>query len=163
MAANYVFTLTAGRTGTAWLAAFLGDSLPDCDAHHEILGYDRFGVDTPDLSHLTLFNSKGVCDEVRAFWQRKLARVAACRRTWYVETSHVLMKAGLVEHLDLLAGAGSSRIHLVSLSRDIVATVASYSQRGDFSNVGNQWLWYLDPDYPQNILHPAPFKRHGLM
>jgi len=161
VAANYVFTLTAGRTGTAWLAAMLGANLDDCEAHHEFLGWDCFGVDTPDLSHLTLFNSRGVCEEVRGFWRRKLARVAACPRRWYVETAHVLMKAGLVEHLDLIADRG--RIHLVILGRDLVSTVASYSQRGDFSNKGNQWLWYLDPDYPQNILNPVPFKQHGVM
>lgn len=161
MATNFVFTLTAGRTGSAWLAAMLGESLPDCEAHHEILGYDRFGHDSPDLSHFTLFNSKGLCDEVRGFWERKFARVAQCRRPWYVETSHVLMKAGLVEHLELLQDHGP--VHLVVLTRDIVDTVASYTQRGDFTNVGNQWLWYLDPEYPQNIVDPKPFLVHGLL
>lgn len=161
MPANLVFTLTAGRTGTNWLASMLGKSLRDCQAHHEILGYDRFGLDSPDLSHFTLFNSKGSCDEVRGFWQRKSARVAQSQATWYVETSHVLMKAGLVEHIDLFTAFAP--VHLIVLTRDIVDTVASYSQRGDLANVGNQWLWYLDPDYPQNILDPTPFKTHGLL
>jgi hypothetical protein len=160
MPEHYVFTLTAGRTGTKWLAAMLGASLPDCTAHHEILGYDRFGLDAPDLSHLTLFNSTGLCDAVREFWERKFARVRTATTPWYVETSHQLMKAGLVEHLDLLRGGG---IHLIILTRDIVDTVLSYTQRGDFNNVGNQWLWYLDPDYPQNILDPTPFKAHGVL
>jgi len=160
MPSHHVFTLTAGRTGTRWLAEMLGASLPDATAHHEILGYDRFGLDAPDLSHLTLFNSKGCCDEVRGFWERKSARIARCPTPWYVETSHQLMKAGLVEHLDLLGGGD---VHLVVLTRDIVGTVLSYTQRGDFTNVGNQWLWYLDPDYPQNILDPTPFKAHGVL
>lgn len=161
MPANLVFTLTAGRTGTNWLAAMLGANLPACEAHHEILGYDRFGIDSPDLSHLTLFNSRGVCTEVRGFWERKAARVARSQATWYVETSHVLMKAGLVEHLDRFTELGP--VHLVALTRDPVDIVASLTQRGDMSNVGNQWLWYLDPEYPQNILDPTPFKAQGLV
>jgi len=161
MPTDLVFTLTAGRTGTNWLAAMLGANLPDCESHHEILGYDRFGIDSPDLSHLTLFNSRGLCDEVRGFWERKAARVARSRAAWYVETSHVLMKAGLVEHLDRFTELG--RVHLLALSRDPVDVVASLTQRGDMSNVGNQWLWYLDPEYPQNILDPTPFKAQGLL
>jgi len=160
MPRNLAFTLTAGRTGTAWLQALLGLNLPQAEAHHEILGYDRFGHDTPDLSHLTLFNSRGCCDEVRGFWERKAARVARSEATWYVETSHVLMKAGLVEHLDLFQAQGP--VHLIALGRNPVSVVASLTQRGDMANVGNQWLWYLDPDYPQNIVDPAPFKPHGL-
>ena len=160
MPSHHVFTLTAGRTGTRWLAEMLGASLPDCTAHHEILGYDRFGLDAPDLSTLTLFNSRGSCPEVHGFWERKFARVRQCPTPWYVETSHQLMKAGLVEHLDLLDGG---HVHLVLLTRDMVQTVLSYTQRGDFNNVGNQWLWYLDPDYPQNILDAAPFKQHGVL
>jgi hypothetical protein len=160
MPRHHVFTLTAGRTGTRWLAEMLGASLPRCTAHHEILGYDRFGLDAPDLSHLTLFNSKGCCPEVRAFWERKFARVRACETPWYVETSHQLMKAGLVEHLDLL---GDGEVHLILLTRDMVETVLSYTQRGDFNNVGNQWLWYLDPEYPQNILDAGPFTQHGVL
>jgi len=160
MPSHHVFTLTAGRTGTRWLAEMLGASLPDCTAHHEILGYDRFGHDAPDLSTLTLFNSQGCCEEVRGFWERKSARIRQCPTPWYVETSHQLMKAGLVEHLELL---GAGHVHLILLTRDMTETVLSYSQRGDFNNVGNQWLWYLDPDYPQNILDPAPFKQHGVL
>lgn len=160
MPSNLVFTLTAGRTGTNWLAAMLGANLPDCEAHHEILGYDRFGHDSPDLSHLTLFNSKGNCDEVRGFWERKADRVGLCEAQWYVETSHVLMKAGLVEHLELFSRQGP--VHLIVLTRDAAQIVASLTQRGDMVNVGNQWLWYLDPDYPQNILDSAPFKASGL-
>ncbi|MEZ4386326.1 MAG: hypothetical protein R3D98_01865 [Candidatus Krumholzibacteriia bacterium] len=161
MPQHLVFTLTAGRTGTAWLAALMSRNLPSVEAHHEILGYDRFGLDTPDVSHLTLFNSRGRCDEVRAFWQRKAARVGLSQAAWYVETSHVLMKAGLVEHLDLFTAIGP--VYLIALHRDPAAVVASLTQRGDLANVGNQWLWYLDPEYPQNILDPAPFKPHGLV
>ncbi len=159
MPASHVFCLTAGRTGTQWLAKMLAGSLPNCEAHHEILGYDRFGLDFPNLSHLTLFNSRGLCDEVREFWQRKFSRVARCTKPWYVETSHILMKAGLVEHLELCPGP----VHLVALTRDTPSLVASYTQRGDFMNVGNRWLWYLDPNYPQNIVNAEAFKAKGVL
>src|SRR5271165_2039549 len=52
----------------------------------ELIGWDRFGVDTPDLSHTTLFNSQGNVEKVQAFWRQKLARVAATERQFYAET-----------------------------------------------------------------------------
>jgi len=45
-----IFTLTAGRTGTMYLAELLRANLPDTEVHHEILEYDSFGVDTPEIS-----------------------------------------------------------------------------------------------------------------
>ena len=161
MPENFVFTLTAGRTGTAWLAELLRANLPDCEAHHEILGYDRFGLDTPDLSHFTLFNSVGSVPDVQAFWERKAERVMASNTPWYCETSHLLMKAGLVENIDRFTEAGT--VHLIALSRDPVDTVTSYTRRGDMNNAGNQWLWHLDPGYPLNVLNAAPFMERGLL
>ena len=82
---RFVFTLTPGRTGTAYLAQLLRANLPHAEVHHEILGYDAFGVDSPDLSHLMQFNSRGNTPHVQAFWRRKrskasspLCRVLAC-------------------------------------------------------------------------------------
>ncbi len=156
---SFVFTLTAGRTGTAWLAALLRENLDAATVHHEQIGYGSFGLDTPDLSTFTLFNSRGNTERVRAFWERKMARVRASPGRWYVETSHLLMKAGLVENLHHLRGLGT--IHLVALERDPVATVRSYTRRGDLATPGNQWMWYLDPYYPLNILDPRPFLDKG--
>jgi len=161
MPANFVFTLTAGRTGTAWLAELLRSNLPDCESHHEILGYDRFGLDTPDLSHFTLFNSVGSVPDVAAFWARKAERVMTSKARWYCETSHLLMKAGLVENIDRFSRQGP--VHLIALTRDPVDTVSSYTRRGDMNNAGNQWLWHLDPDYPLNVLNAAPFLERGLL
>jgi len=156
---DFVFTLTTGRSGTLYLAQLLQQNLPDAECYHEIVGWDRFGVDTPDLSHMTLFNSQGNVESVQAFWRAKLARIAATRRRFYVETSHLLMKAGLVENLAPLMAKGA--VHLVALERDILATILSFRRRLDFVNKGNWWLWYLDPEYPRNLV-PADLADEGI-
>lgn len=157
---HFVFTLTTGRSGTLYLAELLAKNLPDAECHHEIVGWDRFGVDTPDLSHMTLFNSQGNVDKVQAFWRSKLARIAATPRRFYVETSHLLMKAGLVENLAPLTAKGT--VHLIALERDALATILSFRKRLDFVNKGNQWLWYLDPDYPQNLVPSGELVQLGI-
>jgi len=147
---HFVFTMTTGRSGTLYLAQLLAQNLPDAECYHEIIGWDRFGVDTPDVSHMTLFNSQGNVEKVQAFWRSKLARIAATPRQFYVETSHLLMKAGLIENIAPLMAKGT--VHLIALERDIHATIMSFRQRLDFVNKGNWWLWYLDPDYPTNLV-----------
>jgi hypothetical protein len=147
---QFVFTMTTGRSGTKFLASLLRENLPDAECHHEIHGWDRFGVDTPDLSHMTLFNSQGNVAKVRAFWESKLGRIAATQHRYYVETSHLLMKGGLVENLAPLTAAGI--VHLIALERDPYATILSFRNRFDFLDKANGWLWYLDPDYPRNLV-----------
>jgi hypothetical protein len=156
---DFLFTMTTGRSGTQYLTELLRQNLPDADCHHEMLDWDRFGVDMPDLSHMMLFNAQGNVAKVRAFWQQKFARIAVTPRRFYVETSHMLMKAGLVENLDLLSGAG--RVHLVILERDPYATILSFLARSDFASHGNQWIWYLDPRYPKNIVNALPAMERG--
>ncbi len=87
---------------------------------------------------------------MRRFWEQKLGRIAAMPGSHYVETSHLLIKAGLVENIDLLTDAGT--VHFVVLRRHLAATVRSYRRRGDFVNRINMRLWFLDPDYPRNIV-----------
>lgn len=147
---QFLFTLTTGRSGTRYLAELLQANLPGAECHHEICGWDRFGVDTPDISHMTLFNSQGNVEPVQAFWRSKLSSIAATPRAQYVETSHVLMKAGLVENLAPLTAQGI--VHLVALERDPYATIVSFRNRFDFWDKANRWLWYLDPDYPRNLV-----------
>jgi hypothetical protein len=147
---NFLFTLTTGRSGTKYLAELLGRNLPHAECHHEICGWDRFGVDTPDVSHMTLFNSQGNVEKVRSFWRSKLGRVAATPQAWYVETSHLLMKAGLVENLAPLIEDGT--VHLIALERDPYATIVSFRNRFDFWGKADRWLWYLDPEYPRNLV-----------
>jgi hypothetical protein len=150
LAKNFVFTLTTGRSGTRYLATLLRQNLPDAECHHEIHGWDRFGVDTPDVSHMTLFNSQGNVERVQAFWRAKLERIAATPRRFYAETSHLLMKAGLVENLAPLTASGT--VHLIALERDPYATIVSFRNRFDFLGKASCWLWYLDPEYPRNLV-----------
>ncbi|HMB77507.1 MAG TPA: hypothetical protein VKN76_13995 [Kiloniellaceae bacterium] len=161
---RFLFTLTAGRTGTASLAKLFEINFPAAESHHEIIGWDRFGLDSPDLSTMTLFNSQGNLPAVREFWARKFARVAASPSALYVETSHVLMKAGLLENLDLLLAAveGPAELHFVDLQRDLFDTVLSYRSRFDFTNKSMWWLWYLDPTYPRNIVDFGKLADFGL-
>jgi hypothetical protein len=157
---HFVFTMTAGRTGTAYLAELLRQNVTGAETHHEILGWDKFGVDTPDVSHMTLYNSVGNHPKVQAFWQDKLGRIAQTPAPVYAETSHLLLKAGLVENLGPLLAAGT--VHLVALERDPYPTVLSYRNRFDFLNKGMWWMWYLDPDYPRNILRAPKLLEAGL-
>ena len=157
---DFVFTMTTGRSGTLYVAQLLQRNLPDAECYHEILGWDRFGVDTPDVSHMTLFNSQGNVEKVQAFWRSKLTRIAATPHRFYVETSHMLMKAGLIENLAPLTAKGT--VHLIALERDPYATIVSLRNRLDFFNVGNMWLWYLDPAYPKNLVPSHKLAASGL-
>lgn len=157
---HFVFTLTTGRSGTLYLAELLAQNLPDAECYHEILGWDRFGVDTPDVSHMMLFNSQGNVEKVQAFWRSKLTRIAATPRQFYVETSHLLMKAGLIENLAPLTAKGT--VHLIALERDAFATLLSLRRRLDFVHKSNQWLWYLDPDYPVNLVPSSDLVAAGI-
>lgn len=159
MATKFIFTITAGRTGTEFLTELFKVNYPEAETHHELLGYDRFGVDTPDLSDLTQFNSVGNTPKVQAFWKQKLARIATTPAPIYVETSHLLSKSGLVENIGALAERGE--VHLILLTREIHKMVISYLSRGDFGDYGNMWMWYLDPRYPRNILNPSSFVKGG--
>src|SRR5271155_1811699 len=140
---EFVFTMSTGRSGTQYLAELLRCNLADAECHHEILGWDRFGVDTPDLSHMTLFNSQGNIEKIREFWRQKLFRIAGGSAPFYVESSPLLMKAGLIENLKPLTEAG--RAHLIALERNAADTIVSFRNRFDFYSKSTWWLWYLDP------------------
>lgn len=157
---SFIFTMTTGRSGTKYLADLLQDNLPDAECHHEICGWDRFGVDTPDVSHMTLFNSQGNVEKVQAFWSAKLERIAATERQRYAETSHLLMKAGLIENLARLTR--ESFVHLIALERDPYATIVSFRNRCDFWDTANRWLWYLDPEYPRNLVSSRELFAKGI-
>lgn len=158
---RYVFCMTPGRSGTHYLTELLKVNLPEAEVHHEILGFDKFGVDSPDISHMTLFNSVGNVDKVRGFWEQKLKRIAARPVECYVETSHLLMKAGLVENLDCLRGTGD--VHFVCLHRDIVLTIFSYLRNSLFANKIMWWSQFLDPAYPRKMVNPQPMEKFGLV
>ena len=152
-----VFTVTAGRTGTAWLAELLRrNGLPD--ALHEPLGVDDFGVRMPEIRTMRLFNERGMVPDVAAFWERKLATLPA--EGPYAETNHTLAKCGLVEAL--AARRPAAPVCLVCLRRDRARLAASLLRRGDFANLTLIWQWYLDPACRRRIVPPEPLlMAHG--
>lgn len=160
-AKTFLFTITPGHTGTMYLASLLQTNIAAAKVYHEMLGYGSFGVHTPDVSHLTLFNSQGNVAKVQQFWHQKLARIAADTSvSFYGETSHMLAKSGLMENLYRLFSHGN--INIICLKRDTSKVMGSLIKRFDFLNKGNMWLWHLDPDYPRKILNPQPFKQFGI-
>jgi hypothetical protein len=157
---SFIFTITPGHTGTMYMADLLNRNIPDSEIYHELLGYDRFGVDTPDVSHLTLFNSRGNVPKVRQFWQNKFQRILSRPCKVYGEMSHILVKAGLLENIEDLTHVG--KVHVLLIRRDMMKNLMSFKNRHDFKNKGDMWLWYLDPDYPRKIIHPKPFYSIGI-
>lgn len=164
---KYVFTVTQGRTGTASLLQFLLDNTPDGkptfgihEEAHPLLEGSGF----PSIQTKAEYNwFAGFTEDVRQFWDRKWARVESiCAQAAesygqqphaYIETSHLLSKAGLVE--EVLDNASPEDEYIfVFLSRTPAEVMASMALRMDYHNVGDGWLWYLPPDAPYNILSP---------
>ncbi|MDC0656786.1 hypothetical protein N6L27_02095 [Leisingera sp. SS27] len=145
---DFFFTLSAGRTGTAWLAQFLGDNLR-IKSIHEPLNIDDFGTQMPEIRHMRTFNTYGMNTRMQKFWKDKLASLQAP----YAESNHTLGKCGLIEAL-----AGSpirSRTTVILLRRDLAKQCASYVSRNDFMNITIRWQWYLDMGYSNLIVDPA--------
>ena len=67
-----IFTLSAGRTGTAWLSEVLAVNL-NCEALHELLGIDDFGNRMPDIKIMRSFSENGNNALVKDFWKRKFS------------------------------------------------------------------------------------------
>ncbi|MBV7380570.1 hypothetical protein [Maritimibacter dapengensis] len=160
MTRQFVFPLTTGRSGTVFLTELLRLNWIDAEVHHERLGYTQIGVESPDASHFTFFNSVGNVDHVRRFWAQKLERIAASDTVRYAEISHFLFKAGLVENITPLVEAGE--VHLIILTRDPFKILWSYVNRFEFTNFGYTWLFALDPRYPNVLVNSAPFMEHGV-
>ena len=156
---RFIFTVTTGRSGTQFLAQLLAANLREAEVHHEQRAHGDWGVNCPDVSHLTTFNQVGNTAYVRAFWQQKLARIASTPARYFAEASHTLAKAGLIENLGLLKDAGT--VHLIYLKRDIADTAISLTHRADFCTKGNMWLWYLAPNYANLMMDPRPLIGYG--
>lgn len=160
MADRFVFTITTGRSGTSYLAELLARNVPDSRVWHERTSFGSFGIDTPDLSHFTLFNSVGNVSRVQGFWRRKFARDRKTDRSVHGEASHLLAKAGLLENIGMLTNNGAT-VDIVILKRDVADTVWSFYNRFDFVNNGLAWAFYLDAAYPNVIVNSAPFVGYG--
>ncbi len=151
----HYFTITAGRTGTAWLASFFSENLK-IDAVHEHLGINDLGEKMPDIRTLRNFNNFGNNDYVQNFWNKKFEGIP---EDIYVETNHTLSKCGLVENIILKKRA--EKVTLIILKRDIVMQCNSYFMRNDFGNILSAWSWYLHPSYKKKIINPDPFMNFG--
>jgi hypothetical protein len=149
------FTITAGRTGSAWLTSFLTTNL-GIDAVHEPLGIEDFGVQMPDIRTMRTFNNYGNNGFVQDFWKRKLLYLPS---DTYAETNHTLCKCGVVENLFL--NGLEDETTLIVLKRDVVKQCLSYLVRHDFVNITIAWQWYLHPTYVKKIINPEPFMRFG--
>ncbi|UWQ55696.1 hypothetical protein [Leisingera caerulea] len=151
---DFIFTLSAGRTGTAWLAQFLGDNL-QVRSVHEPLGVEDFGTAMPEISHMRRFNTLGMDGVTWGFWQTKLAALQAP----YAESNHTLGKCGLIEAL--ADSSICSRTTVIILRRDLAKQCASYVGRNDFQNITIPWQWYLDMSYRNVIVNPSVFRQMG--
>jgi hypothetical protein len=155
---SFVFTMTAGRTGTAWLAKLFAANF-DCMARHEYLGFGEFGIYSQDVGLMGAFNHWGNKERVQNFWRRKFSLIPKC--SMYVETNHALGKCGLIENLSMLPD--DAEVSIVTLRRNWVSQAVSYLTRYDFENMSTVWLWYLDAQYQNNIVSPKPFKDLGTL
>jgi hypothetical protein len=155
---KYFFTITAGRTGSAWLTSFLSQNLK-INSIHEPLGIDDFGVRMPDIRLMRMFNMRGNTAEVQNFYKFKLDEISKIPN--YAETNHTLAKCGLVENLANHQVAPETCI--IILTRDFGKQCLSYITRGDFRNITVDWQWYLHQGYKNNIIGYAPFEKYGLL
>ena len=140
-----IFTLSAGRTGTAWVSEFLAVSL-NCEALHEPLGFQDFGNRMPDIKIMRSFNETGNNAIVKDFWKWKFSMLTS---NIHIETNYTLWKCGLIENISRSQLAEKSRI--IILKRDIVRQCASYVVRHDFVHITTAWQWYLHPSYQKNL------------
>lgn len=158
---QFIFPITTGRSGTVYLSELLRLNLPkSAHVHHERIGFQTLGVESPDASHFTRFNSVGNDGRVQAFWRQKLQRLAKGGVQTYAEVSHFLVKAGLIENIAPLAQTG--QVDLIILRRDTPKILWSLVNRFDFYNYGFTWLFNLDPRYPNVIVNPKPFDSEGM-
>ena len=155
---KYVFTMTAGRTGTAWLAD-LFDVNFNCTSVHEYLNFGDIGLRSQDIGIMQAFNEWGNNDRVKIFWKRKFSLVPQC--DLYVETNHALGKCGLIENLEMLPEG--SDISIITMRRNWLKQTMSYLDRFDFHNYTVPWQWYLDMRYQNRIVPASPFKDKGML
>ena len=145
-----VFTCTPGRTGTGYLAECFKCNAPaNWVVRHEGPFYGGFGTFRPELSVMHAYNTSGNTDIVRDFWRTKLKNLPE----YYVETSHINCKGGLIENLGFI----EDDVVIIHLKRNIRDTFKSLVARGDLAGKGNMWLWYLDPEYAGNHFDPGYF------
>jgi hypothetical protein len=150
-----VFVLTVGHTGTLFLSKLLNKNLPNSKVYHE---RQSFGIHQPEISHMQEFNELGSTQNIREFWRRKflliLEELKDCEI--YVETSHILLKCGLIDNL---LPCDCFNPYFIVLTRDPIKVLRSMHIRGDFLNYAGIWTWWLSPSYKRNLTsYPEIFK-----
>ena len=148
---NY-FTITAGRTGSAWLASFLSQNL-NINEVHEFLGINDVGNKMPDIRTMRNFNNFGNNEFVQNFGRENLNIYPT---NLFRNQSYI--KSGLVENIIL--NKREKYTTLIILKRDMTDQCVSYLERNDFGNITIAWQWYLHPSYLK-IINPKPFMQFG--
>lgn len=160
MAKTLVYTITNGTAGSSYLRRFLEGNLTGAEIHGERAGWLDLGVNCPDASHLTRFNTLGNLPEIRSFWRKKLAVDVASEQDVLVDLTHLHAKAGLVENLAYVPD--DVRVVLIHLRHNVRDTVWTIHNRCDFRNSGFTWVHALDPNY-QNVMVPSgQFAQQGM-
>jgi len=155
-----IFTITAGRTGTAWLASFIKENSSFLSIH-EFTGIDDFGYRMPDIRTMRTFNDIGITEYVKKFWDRKFESFQTIPQ--YAESNHTLSKCGLIEYMDKYIDLNID-IDIILLKRsNRIKQAISYLTRSDFLHVTIHWQWYLSFNYKRKLLNPKPFLKHGIV
>lgn len=162
MSKNFYFTITPGRSGTVYLAELLTLNAADSIVFHERFGFQNYGVVTPDASDFMLFNSVGNVEKIQKFWTRKFNLDLRFQQSNYIEISHFLSKAGLLENIDMLTDQ-NAQVHIILLKRDLFKNLWSYINHFDFTNMGFTWLFTLDLRYPNKIVDSSKFQPLGML
>ncbi len=170
-----LFTFCSGRCGTGSVAKYFEQykekyytgEKDNFLAFHELLNGEMVGEMTPGTETLTNYNIRGFKNEtVQRFWANKLANLHATgmfqEDRIYIETSHVLGKAGLMEFIlqyinSVEGNMVKPEIYILFLNRNPLDTIASMYVRGDFHSLENRRSYYLEPSYSRNsLLYDAP-------
>lgn len=144
-----IFTLSSGRSGTGWLSNFISQNTGEA-CLHEALDVDGYFTHTPCTKTLRWFNTYGYSGPVEQFWSEKMMAIAETAN-WF-ETSHLLGKAGLCEHL-VSSKNLTDETTIIVLRRSLVKQCASYIYRNDFNHIANIWQFFLDYNYANNLVN----------
>ena len=133
-----IFTITAGRTGTAWLSKFIAIN-SQFESVHEPVRIEDFGTMMPDIKIMRTFNDIGMTDSVKDFWQRKFEILSNV--THYSEVNHTLSKCGLIEFMGQYTDLKKNVSIILLRRKNRVKHAVSFLVRNDFSHITLQWQW----------------------
>ena len=160
-----IMSFSAGRSGSASLAAAFAARRPDIVSYHEHLAAAHHGVLTPDVGLMRRYNTTGYSPEIENFWQRRYdvlgGHAVNTNASIYVETAHMHAKAGIIEWLCQAEKDIQESFAFIHLTRDPIKLARSHIERQDMRDVSSQWLWYLAPDYENNLVSSKPYMEYN--